>query len=201
MDQTNISETWQEALKHAIYLLLEQTALTYNTISAEHIRGTPDRVVKAFSEYFAGCSIDPASCLTTDFLEGEYDEMVVKDVPFVSFCSHHLSPICGLAHFAYIPNKRVVGLSKISRFINVLAKRPQVQEKLSTDIVDVFQNTFKPLGCGVNIRAFHFCTISRGINEHASPMETTALRGVFKENAMTRQEFLQSINRSQPIFP
>jgi GTP cyclohydrolase I len=198
---TTLTEPWEEAVRHGIRLFLEQTALAHHVISEEHVRDTPDRVARAFGEYFSGCSVDPAACLDTDFMEGGCDEMVIKDVPFISWCAHHLAPLCGRAHFAYIPDKKIIGLSKISRFINVLAKRPQVQEKFSSDIVDVFQNTFKPLGCAVNVRAFHFCTIARGVNEHPSPMETTALRGVFKKDASTRAEFLQSINRSEPIFP
>ena len=194
-------EPWEPALQKGIRLYLEQVALAHGVISPAHVKDTPQRVVRAFAEYFAGCTVDASACLTTEFAEGSYDEMIHKIVPFISRCSHHLEAIVGKAHFAYIPNGRIIGLSKISRFIQVLAKRPQVQENLTSQIVDVFQNTFKPAGCAVSIRAYHFCVIARGVNEHPSPMETTALRGVLKDRLETRQEFLQTINRMEPIFP
>ena len=194
-------EPWEPALQKGIRLYLEQVALANKAISPEHVKDTPQRVVRAFAEYFAGCTVDASACLTTEFAEGSYDEMIHKIVPFVSRCAHHLEPICGRIHFAYVPDGKIIGLSKISRFIQVLAKRPQVQENLTSQIVDVFQNTFKPAGCGASVRAYHFCVIARGVNEQPSPMETTALRGVLKSNVNTRAEFLNSINRNDPIFP
>lgn len=196
------SEPWQPVMAKAVKLYLDQEAVAHGVISPEHIIGTPDRVVKAFQEYFRGCAINPADCLNTDFSSGKYDEMVHKEVAFVSNCCHHLAAIIAKAHFAYIPNGRIVGLSKINRFINVLAKRPQIQEQLCSDIADVFQESkIAPAGCGVIIRGYHMCTIARGVEERPSLMETTALRGVFKTDPEVRQEFLASIDRSSPVFP
>jgi len=163
------------------------------SISLDHRRDTPSRVVKAFEEYFSGVNQNPGNVLSKGFEEGEYDEMVfVKNISFVSFCAHHLAPFIGKIHFAYLPKGKIVGLSKIPRMIEILTHRPQVQEKLSREICDVFQNYVDPLGCGVVIEALHLCMTIRGARKDGAITRTTCLRGEFKKDKV-KSEFLDGI--------
>lgn len=188
-------------MAYAVRLFLEQTALKNKTIDESHVKDTPGRVVQALTRYTAGCFQNPASVLEKKFVKGTYNEMVhVKDITVISSCAHHLERIIGKAHFSYVPDKEIVGLSKISRLVDILASRPQVQENLTEQIVDAFNEIVKPKGCAVNIRAFHFCMLARGVEEPCSTTETTAFRGCF-ESGESRQEFLLSINRNGPVFP
>lgn len=162
----------------------------------EHTEDTPNRVVKAYREFFVGCKIDPRKILERSFTSGSYDQMVtVMDLDVTSFCSHHLLPFVGKAHFAYVPNGKIVGLSKVPRFIDVLAARPQVQERLSQQIVDIFQDTVGPLGCGVVLDCLHTCMSVRGVKK-TGITRTTALRGVFTQDTV-RNEFLTAIGRAK----
>ena len=184
--------TWQEALEWAITGMLTSYEFS-NNISSDHRRDTPKRFVKAFEEYFCGLKQDPEEVLHRGFEVGNYDEMVtVKNISFVSFCAHHLVPFAGKVHFAYLPNKQIVGLSKIPRLVEVYAKRPQVQEQLTTQIVDTFQKVVNPRGCGVVIEALHLCMAIRGIKKDQAITRTTALRGCFKKES-TKREFLGGI--------
>ncbi len=188
-------------LERGVHAFLEQVIVPSGCIDASHIDETPARVIKAFTEYTSGVNEDPASYLTKQFDGGTYDEMITEhSIDIVSLCAHHWAPILGKAVFSYIPGDYVVGLSKIPRMIGALARRPQVQENLTEQIVDVFFNTVQPKGCAVNIRAVHCCMKTRGVREHGVVTETTALRGVFK-NPVTKSEFLQSIDRTERIFP
>lgn len=165
-------------------------------ISADHVAKTPHRYVEALRELMEGVTEDPVKVLGTVFEETEYDEMiVVRDISFVSLCAHHLLPFIGTIDFGYIPNKKVVGLSKIPRLVECLARRPQIQEKLSNQIVEVFQKEIDPLGCGVKITANHMCMGIRGVRKPDALTDTVALRGVFKSNTTTKQEFLDLIRR------
>jgi GTP cyclohydrolase IA len=171
-------------------------------LDSKHMTETPDRFVKALGHKISGCTEDPAQFLATQFDENGYDEMIhIRSIRIVTLCAHHFENIIGKAHFAYVPNGKIVGLSKIPRMIHCLCHRPQVQENLTEEIVDVFQKKVEPLGCAVNIRAYHMCMIARGVEEPTSFTETTALRGSFKENPATRQEFLASIDRTEVVFP
>ncbi len=157
----------------------------------DHVQDTPKRVVKAFSEFFAGAGVDPKSVLRTEFPSEAHDQMVViKDIEVVSFCSHHLLPFYGVAHFGYIPKKKIVGLSKVPRLISLLAARPQVQERLSDQIVQCFMDHVNPRGCGIIIECVHTCMAVRGVQKRATT-RTTSLRGVFQDHHV-KQEFLQS---------
>ena len=162
----------------------------------EGLVGTPDRVARAYKEFFAGYEQDPEEILRTTFEEVEgYDEMVlVKDIGIESHCEHHMVPIIGRAHIAYIPNNRVVGISKLARVVDIFAKRLQIQEKMTAQIANAIENVLKPKGIAVVIDASHQCMTTRGVNKPESSTVTSAMRGVFKDNPRTRNEFLSFIN-------
>lgn len=188
---------WQGLLREAVQSYLDLQVA--GKIAPAHIVGTPDRVVRAFAEYVSGYSEDPKDPLSTSFEDASgYDEMVhVKHIPIISMCAHHLLPIIGTAHFAYVPKGRVVGLSKIPRFIGILARRLQIQEDLTQEIVDVFDENISPRGCAVSISAIHCCMIARGVRERDEKTETTALRGCFKKDPQTRTEFLSAVRHRE----
>ena len=162
----------------------------------EGLVGTPDRVARAYKEFFAGYAQDPEEILRTTFEEVEgYDEMVlVKDIGVESHCEHHMVPIIGRAHIAYIPNNRVVGISKLARVVDIFAKRLQIQEKMTAQIANSIENVLKPKGIAVVIDASHQCMTTRGVNKPESSTVTSAMRGVFKDDPRTRNEFLSFIN-------
>ena len=162
----------------------------------EGLVGTPDRVARAYKEFFAGYEQDPEEILRTTFEEVEgYDEMVlVKDIGVESHCEHHMVPIIGRAHIAYIPNNRVVGISKLARVVDIFAKRLQIQEKMTAQIANSIENVLKPKGIAVVIDASHQCMTTRGVNKPESSTVTSAMRGVFNDNPRTRNEFLSFIN-------
>ena len=162
----------------------------------EGLVGTPDRVARSYKEFFAGYEQDPEEILRTTFEEVEgYDEMVlVKDIGVESHCEHHMVPIIGRAHIAYIPNNRVVGISKLARVVDIFAKRLQIQEKMTAQIANAIENVLKPKGIAVVIDASHQCMTTRGVNKPESSTVTSAMRGVFKDNPRTRNEFLSFIN-------
>jgi GTP cyclohydrolase I len=153
---------------------------------------TPSRVARAFEEFFAGYAQDPAEILQKTFEEIEgYDEMIaLRGIPFESHCEHHMAPIIGQAWVAYIPNGRVVGISKLARVVDVFAKRLQIQEKMTAQIANVIQEVLKPQGVAVVIKATHHCMSTRGIHKSGTDLVTSRMLGVFRENAITRQEFL-----------
>ena len=162
----------------------------------EGLVGTPDRVARAYKEFFAGYEQDPEEILRTTFEEVEgYDEMVlVKDIGVESHCEHHMVPIIGRAHIAYIPNNRVVGISKLARVVDIFSKRLQIQEKMTAQIANAIENVLQPKGIAVVIDASHQCMTTRGVNKPESSTVTSAMRGVFKDNPRTRNEFLSFIN-------
>lgn len=158
---------------------------------------TPDRVARMYAEVFSGLHQDPRSYLGKLFTQ-KYDEMVlVKDIRFESFCEHHLLPFIGSAHVAYIPNGRVVGLSKIPRVIDALAKRPQLQERLTEELADLLMGELGAKGVAVVIEASHSCMTIRGVHKPGSSMVTSALRGACKDRAATRAEVLSLINNGR----
>ncbi len=155
---------------------------------------TPDRVARMYAEVFAGLHHDPRTHLRKLFTQ-KYDELVlVKDIRFESFCEHHLLPFIGSAHVAYIPNGRVVGLSKIPRVVDTLARRPQLQERLTEDLADLLMSELNAKGVAVVIEASHSCMTIRGVRKPGSTMVTSALRGACKDRAATRAEVLSLIN-------
>jgi|TARA_B100001063_G_scaffold154486_1_gene144140 GTP cyclohydrolase I len=156
---------------------------------------TPKRVVKAYEEFFEGYHLDPEEILRKTFEEVEgYDEMViVKDIRLESHCEHHIVPILGKAHIGYIPNNRVVGISKLARIVDVFGKRLQTQETMTSQIANTIQKVLEPKGVAVVIDASHQCMTTRGVHKHESSTVTSAMKGVFKENAVTRNEFLSFV--------
>jgi len=159
------------------------------------LRETPSRLARAFQEYFAGYRQDAGAILQKTFEEtGGYDEMVVlRGVPFQSHCEHHLAPIIGRVWIAYVPNQRVVGISKLARVVEVFAKRLQIQERLTAQIADAIDEHLNPHGVGVVIKAAHHCMSARGVRVHQTDLVTTRLLGCLRENPMTRTEFLSMV--------
>ncbi|MBL8700376.1 MAG: GTP cyclohydrolase I FolE [Alphaproteobacteria bacterium] len=167
----------------------------------EGLLGTPDRVVRAYEEWFAGYREDPVEILERTFSEtAGYDEMVVlRDIRFESFCEHHVAPIIGVAHVAYLPNKRVVGISKLARVIELYAKRLQIQEKMTAQIANAIQDVLRPRGVAVVVRATHQCMTTRGIHKPGVSMVTSRMLGAFRNNDATRREFLAMIGGAGSI--
>jgi GTP cyclohydrolase I len=162
--------------------------------SRKGLRDTPGRVARMYSELFAGLHTDPAKHLKRVFQEN-YDEIVLlRDIDFYSLCEHHLLPFHGRAHVAYLPHGRVVGLSKLARTVEAFARRPQVQERMTCQIVDALMGHLEPKGAAVVIEAAHLCMKMRGIQKPNGVMVTSALRGVFKESASARAEVMALIN-------
>ena len=161
----------------------------------EGLLDTPKRVVKAYEEMFAGYSQDPKAILATTFGDtGGYDEMIaLTDIPFFSHCEHHMVPFVGIAHVAYIPKNKVVGLSKLARLVDVYARRLQIQERMTTQIADTLFEVSKPLGCGVVVEATHMCMTMRGVSKEGASMKTSRLHGLFKEDGDVRKEFFDLI--------
>jgi GTP cyclohydrolase I len=155
---------------------------------------TPKRVAKMYREMFAGLNLDPGRHLDVTFPE-EYDETVlVRDIPFTSMCEHHLLPFSGVAHVAYIPDGRVTGLSKLARVVEEVARRPQVQERMTNTVADLIDTKLGSAGVAVMVRAEHSCMCIRGIRKPGSSTVTCALRGVFKTDPASRAEIMSLIN-------
>lgn len=153
---------------------------------------TPSRVARAFEEFFAGYGQDPVEILQKTFEEIEgYDEMIaLRGIRFESHCEHHMAPIIGQAWVAYVPNGRVVGISKLARVVEVYAKRLQIQEKMTAQIANTINDVLKPQGVRVIIKASHHCMTTRGVNKPESDLVTSRMLGCFRDNPLTRQEFL-----------
>jgi len=166
-------------------------------LRGEHTEKSHTRFVKAIDELLSGYYTDPKDTLMTRFpISFERSELiVVRDIDFVSVCAHHLLPFMGKCHFGYLPLKEIVGISKIPRLIECLSKRLQVQEELSHQIVDIFQEVVKPAGCGVVISANHLCMSIRGVKQPGAMTDTIALTGEFITNASLKQEFLSQVRR------
>ena len=161
----------------------------------EGLLGTPDRVVRSYEEFFAGYDQDPADILQRTFEETDgYDEMVLlRDIRFESHCEHHMVPILGKAHVAYLPKNRVVGISKLARIVEVYAKRLQIQEKMTAQVANVIHDVLEPEGVAVVIEAQHQCMTTRGVYKPGVTMVTSRMLGAFRENMATRKEFLTMI--------
>jgi len=159
------------------------------------LRETPSRVARMYEEIFAGIDVDAANVVTV--VEGaDFDELImVRDIPLYSVCEHHLLPFVGKAHVAYIPNKsqQITGLSKVARVVDVLAKKPQVQERLTTEIAEAMERALSPRGVFVVIEAEHLCMTMRGVKKPGSLTVTSAVRGLFRTDARTRQEAMDHI--------
>lgn len=160
--------------------------------------GTPDRVVRAYEEYFQGYSEDPHQLLGRTFDETDgYDEIVVlKDIPFASHCEHHIAPIIGKVHVAYLPSTKVVGISKLARLVETYARRLQIQEKLTAQIANTLNEVLQPKGVAVVVEAAHECMTTRGIDKPGVNMVTSRMIGAFRDDPSTRREFLAMIGQT-----
>ena len=170
-------------------------AWTGDDPTREGLAQTPGRVIRAFEEYFSGYRFDPVAELEQTFEEHEgYDEIVVlRDIRFESHCEHHIAPIVGKVHVAYLPRTRVVGISKLARVVDIFARRLQIQEKLTAQIADTINEVLRPRGVAVVIEAEHHCMTTRGIHRPGTAMVTSRMLGAFRTNPTTRREFLTMI--------
>ena len=165
----------------------------------EGLLKTPHRVAKALRELTSGYRVDLDALINEALFTECYDEMViVRDIAFYSMCEHHMLPFFGRAHVAYLPNKKIIGLSKIPKIVEVFARRLQVQERLTMDIAYTLASKLKPLGVAVVMEARHLCMEMRGAESHHSPTTTSCMVGVFKKDARTRKEFLELV-KSRPV--
>lgn len=182
---------------HKAYLVLKEAAGRLigkldNDPDREGLVETPDRVARAWTFWCSGYDMDPAAVLKT-FADGSdgYDEMVFQgNIPYYSHCEHHMAPFFGAAHVAYIPNGRIVGLSKLARLVDIFARRLQVQERLCTQVADALVEHLQPRGAAVILQARHMCMESRGVSKAGTVTTTTALRGAFKDDPAVRAEFM-----------
>ncbi len=179
----------QHKIEQAVVSIIE--ALGENP-QRQGLVDTPRRIADMYTELFGGMNMDPKAELTVGFEEGHHEMVIVKDIPFYSLCEHHFLPFYGVCHVGYIPNDdgRVVGASKLPRVVEILAKRPQLQERLTTQIADVIMEALRPDGVAVVIQAEHLCMTMRGIKKPGSNIVTSATRGIFRSKAATRAEFL-----------
>ena len=187
-----MSKPTREQAEKAVRTLIEWAG---DNPDREGLVETPKMVAKAYEQFFEGYDLDPEEILTKTFEEVEgYDEMViVKDIRLESHCEHHIVPILGKAHIGYIPNNRVVGISKLARIVDVFGKRLQTQETMTSQIANVIQKVLDPKGVAVVIDASHQCMTTRGVHKPESSTVTSAMKGIFKENAVTRNEFLSFV--------
>lgn len=193
-DRPNPGVTREEALA-AVRTLIRWAG---DDPDREGLVATPDRVVRSYAEFFAGYGEDPREILSRTFEEiAGYDEMVLlKDIGFESHCEHHMVPIIGKAHVAYLPNHRVVGISKLARIVEVYARRLQIQEKMTAQIANTILEVLEPRGVAVVIEATHECMTTRGIHRPGVGMVTSQMLGAFRDDASTRREFLALIGKA-----
>jgi GTP cyclohydrolase IA len=182
----------QDKIKKAVRDILEAIG---EDPDRDGLKDTPRRVAEMYKEIFQGLHKNAKEDLKVGFELGHREMVVLKDIPFYSMCEHHLLPFFGIAHVGYIPAKdgRIVGISKIARVVETIARRPQVQERMTTEIVDTISKTLKATGAGVVLQAEHMCMIMRGIKKPGSNVITSALRGTFKTDGITRAEFFSLI--------
>ena len=180
----------RERIRRAITEILEAIG---EDVDREGLRDTPRRIADMYADIFSGLHTDPKEELLVGFEEGHQEMVMLKDIPFYSMCEHHLLPFHGTVHVGYIPNGRVVGISKIARVVEILAKRPQLQERLTSQIADTLVEALKPKGVAVVIQAEHLCMNMRGVKKRGSKVVTSANRGIFRRNAVTRAEFFSLV--------
>ncbi len=163
--------------------------------SREGLTGTPRRIAEMYSELFSGIGIDPREELSIGYELGHTEMVIIKDIPFYSMCEHHLLPFYGTVHIGYIPDKngRVVGISKLARVVEIIARRPQVQERMTTQIADAISDGLDPQGIAVVVQAEHMCMVMRGVKKPGSNIITSAIRGLFRRRSASRAEFFSLI--------
>lgn len=184
----------REQIRRAVRQILEAIG---EDPDRQGLRETPYRVAEMYAELFAGLHQDPKELLSVQ-IEEEHKEMVIlKNIPFYSLCEHHLLPFHGVAHVGYVPEGRVVGISKIARLVDLFARRPQVQERLTSQVADAIQGGLKPDGVAVVVEAEHLCLTMRGAQKPGTRVVTSAIRGGFRRRAVTRSEFLALVQGKQ----
>ena len=187
------SEIESDLLADAISQLLKAVG---EDPEREGLKFTPRRVARMYSELLGGYNTDPVALVNGALFNITYDEMVlVRDIEFYSLCEHHILPFMGRVHVAYIPDGKVIGLSKIPRIVDMYARRLQVQERMTRQIADFLRDLLKPQGVAVVVEAVHLCSMMRGVRKHDARMTTSAMHGAFRANLATRQEFLDNISR------
>jgi GTP cyclohydrolase I len=180
----------QAKVRRAVRLLLEAIG---EDPDREGLRETPDRVARMYEEIYGRGEHNPRKALSRTFDEQHREVVLVKDIPFFSMCEHHLMPFFGKAHVAYIPNGRVVGISKLARVVEAFARRPQVQERLTSQVADIIEEELRPGGVAVVTEAVHTCMTLRGVKKPGSSVVTSAMRGAFRDKATTRAEVMALI--------
>jgi len=182
----------EDRIKEAVTSIIEAIGEDPNR---EGLAGTPRRIAEMYAEIFMGINIDPTEELSVGYEEGHREMVIVRDIPFYSMCEHHLLPFYGVVHVGYIPSVdgRVVGISKLARVVETVARRPQIQERMTTQIADTIMDGLNPSGVGVVVQAEHLCMIMRGVSKPGSNIITSALRGAFQARLETRNEFFSLI--------
>lgn len=183
----------KERIEQAVRMIIEAIG---EDPTREGLLGTPKRVAEMFAEVFQGLRMDPRQELLVGFEEGHQEMVVLRDISFHSMCEHHLLPFHGMVHIGYIPRGRVVGISKLARVVEILARRPQLQERLTSQVADTIVDTLQPAGVAVVIEAEHLCMTMRGIRRAGSKVVTSANRGLFRQKAATRAEFFAIIHNN-----
>jgi len=197
-DDAILEPGWEEKINFsAIEDAVEKIILAVGeNPGRDGLKRTPLRVSRMYAELFAGYRTDPVAVVNGAIFDVQYDEMViVRDIEFYSLCEHHMLPFIGRAHVAYIPDGKVLGLSKIPRIVDMFARRLQVQERLTREIADFLRDLLHPQGVAVVVEAMHLCSMMRGVKKHDARMTTSAMHGAFRANLATRQEFLDNISR------
>jgi GTP cyclohydrolase I len=192
--QTETARPSREEAEAAVRTLLRWAG---DDPDREGLLGTPDRVVRSYDEFFAGYAIDPVALLERTFEETDgYDEIILlRDIRVESYCEHHMVPIVGVAHVAYLPGRRVVGISKLARVVDAYSKRLQIQEKMTAQIANTINDVLQPRGVAVVIEAEHQCMSTRGVHKAGVSMVTSRMLGAFRDNPSTRREVLAMIGR------
>jgi len=165
------------------------------------LKRTPERIARMYTELLSGYQMDPVAVVNDALFEVKYDEMVlVRDIEFYSLCEHHMLPFMGRVHVAYIPDGKVLGISKIPRIVDLYARRLQVQERMTRQIADFIRDLLHPQGVAVVVEALHLCMSMRGVQKHNARLTTSAMHGAFRANLATRNEFLENISRGASPF-
>lgn len=197
IDNPSINDDIKPSRNDALDAVRTLLAYAGDDPAREGLRETPDRVVRSYDEFFGGYHEDPVRVLERTFSETDgYDEIVLlRNIGFVSHCEHHMAPIIGHAHVAYLPKSRVVGISKLARVVEAYARRLQIQEKMTAQIANIIDEVLQPRGVAVVIEAAHQCMSTRGVNKTGVDMVTSRMLGAFRDDPATRQEFLSMIGK------
>ena len=192
-DQSASSRIDMNEIQSAVKKILEAVG---EDPDRDGLKRTPERIARMYAELLSGYQMDPVKVVNDALFEVKYDEMViVRDIEFYSLCEHHLLPFLGRVHVAYIPDGKVLGLSKIPRIVDLYARRFQVQERMTRQIADFIRDLLHPQGVAVVVEALHLCMSMRGVQKHNARLTTSAMHGAFRANLATRQEFLDNISR------